>query len=123
MFGLNTQLLEMLDYGRNTTFILKSKHILDLCENLRNSLETPSRLTPDSREVKKMCNVLEAALIFWFSLLFLSPSGGFGTPGFWPCSDSAVGISGCCTVSLLFSVYTSTITSSAERTYEPQERF
>ena len=50
VFGLNTQLLEALDDGRNTTFIPKPKLILDFCEDLRDSLETPSRLTPDSHE-------------------------------------------------------------------------
>lgn len=72
MFGLNTQLqlLETLDYGSNTTFIPTSKLILDLCEDLRDSLETPSRLTPDSQQVKKMHNVLQAALTLCFNLLF-----------------------------------------------------
>lgn len=103
VFGLNTQLLEMLDYGRNTTFILKSKHILDLCEDLRDSLETPSRLpsrlTPDSHEVKKMCNVLDAALIFWFSLLFF-PLVDLGLLVSDPAMTQQWGVSGCYTVSL-----------------------
>lgn len=60
----------MLDYGRNTTFIPKAKLILDLCEDLRDSLEAPSRWTPDSHEVKKMCSGLEADLIFCFNILF-----------------------------------------------------
>lgn len=62
----------MLDYDRNTTFILKSKLILDLWGNLRNSLETPPRLTSDLHEEKKIFNGLEAALIFCFNILLFS---------------------------------------------------
>lgn len=72
MFGLNTQLLGMLDCGRNTTSIPKAKLILDLSEDLRDSLEAPSRWTPDSHEVKKMRNGLEADLIFCFNLMVFS---------------------------------------------------